>query len=92
MRCAIDSVSPVNSVGAVGTIRPILLCLTALFDRRNRLGRNSQGCCVILTNTRMLLVRSLESLADSEHTVNDDGIDAFVSLQLFPVSHVRNIE
>jgi hypothetical protein len=30
----------------------------------------------------VIVIRSLESLADSEHTINNNGVDAFVSLQL----------
>ena len=60
----------------------ILQDLIRLLDRRHRFGRNDERRAVD-NAVSGVLVRCLESLTDLQHAVDDDGVDAFVSLELF---------
>ena len=73
---------------------PICVCLAALQQHLARFvdcsySRGGGGCrghhkrsAICTTITTCILVRSLETLADFEHAVDDNSVDAFVALQL----------
>ena len=61
----------------------ILQRFTRLLNRRHGFRRNDKRCAIDSAINGRILIRILESLTDFENTVDNDGVDAFVSLELF---------
>jgi hypothetical protein len=64
-------------------------CLTSFCDCGYRDGRYGMGSTVSAVDVSVM-TRSLELFTDSENAVDDDGVDAFVLLDLFEVQYTTN--
>ena len=60
----------------------ILHRFTRLLNRRHGFRRNDKRCAIDSAIGGGILIRILESLTDFENAIDNDGVDAFVSLEL----------
>jgi hypothetical protein len=60
----------------------ILQRFTRLLNRRHGFRRNDKRCAIDSAINGRILIRILESLTDFENAIDNDGVDAFVSLEL----------
>ena len=63
-------------------VMAILHRFTRLLNRRHGFRRNDKRCAIDSAIGGGILIRILESLTDFENAIDNDGVDAFVSLEL----------
>ena len=63
-------------------VMAILQRFTRLLNRRHGFRRNDKRCAIDSAIGGGILIRILESLTDFENAIDNDGVDAFVSLEL----------